>query len=89
MSAIAAAVLFAIALLLHVSGQALGPLDTTFFMLAGLIAAALRHKAVREERARSADPDPAVEASTREASTLSAPQGSAPRIRGERLVTGV
>jgi hypothetical protein len=40
-TAIIAAVLFAIALLLHVSGQALGPLDPTFFEYAGLIAAAL------------------------------------------------
>ncbi len=40
-TAIVAAVLFAIALLLHLAGLSLGPLDTTFFMLAGLVAAAL------------------------------------------------
>ena len=40
-TAIIAAVLFGIALLLHISGQALGPLDVTFFELAGLVAAAL------------------------------------------------
>jgi hypothetical protein len=41
MTAIVAAVLFGIALLLHLAGLSLGPLDSTFFMLAGLIAAAL------------------------------------------------
>lgn len=40
-SAIAAAVLFGIALLLHISVKAIGPLDVTFFELAGLLAAAL------------------------------------------------
>lgn len=40
-TAIIAAVLFAIALLLHLAGLSLGPLDVTFFELAGLIAAAL------------------------------------------------
>jgi hypothetical protein len=40
-TAIIAAVLFAIALLLHLAGQGLGPLDQTFFLYAGLIAAAL------------------------------------------------
>jgi hypothetical protein len=50
MSAIVAAVLFAIALLLHVSGQALGPLDTTFFMLAGLLAAALHLAGIGSSR---------------------------------------
>ena len=35
------AVLFAIALLLHLSGLSLGPLDVTFFELAGLVAVAL------------------------------------------------
>jgi hypothetical protein len=40
-TAIIAAVLFAIALLLHLGGLSLGPLDATFFELAGLIAAAL------------------------------------------------
>ena len=41
-SAIVAAVLFAIALLLHLANFAIGPLDSTFFMLAGLIATALQ-----------------------------------------------
>jgi hypothetical protein len=41
MTAIAAAVLFGIAILMHVSGLAFGQLDSTFFMLAGLLAAAL------------------------------------------------
>ena len=40
-TAIVAAVLFAIALLLHLGNLSLGPLDVTFFALAGLIAAAL------------------------------------------------
>jgi hypothetical protein len=40
-TAIVAAVLFAIALLLHLSGLSLGPLDVTFFQLAGLVAVAL------------------------------------------------
>jgi hypothetical protein len=40
-TAIVAAVLFGIALLLHLAGLSLGPLDSTFFMLAGLVAAAL------------------------------------------------
>jgi cation transport ATPase len=40
-TAIVAAVLFAIALLLHLANLSLGPLDFTFFELAGLIAAAL------------------------------------------------
>jgi hypothetical protein len=40
-TAIIAAVLFAIALVLHLAGLSLGPLDSTFFMLGGLIAAAL------------------------------------------------
>jgi hypothetical protein len=40
-TAIVAAILFAIALLLHLANLSLGPLDTTFFMLAGLTAAAL------------------------------------------------
>jgi ABC-type Co2+ transport system permease subunit len=34
-------VLFGIALLLHLASLSLGPLDSTFFMLAGLVAAAL------------------------------------------------
>jgi hypothetical protein len=41
MTAIIAAVLFGIALLLHLAGLSLGPLDVTFFELAGLVAAAL------------------------------------------------
>ena len=40
-TAIIAAVLFVIALLLHLSGLSLGPLDVTFFELAGLVAVAL------------------------------------------------
>lgn len=40
-SAIVAAVLFAIALLLHLANLSLGPLDVTFFELAGLVAVAL------------------------------------------------
>jgi hypothetical protein len=40
-SAIVAAVLFAVALLLHLANLSLGPLDVTFFQLAGLVAVAL------------------------------------------------
>lgn len=40
-TAIIAAVLFAIALILHLTGLSLGPLDVTFFQIAGLLAAAL------------------------------------------------
>jgi hypothetical protein len=40
-TAIVAAVLFVIALLLHLSGLSLGPLDVTFFELAGFVAVAL------------------------------------------------
>jgi hypothetical protein len=40
-TAIIAAVLFGIALLMHLAGFGIGPLDSTFFMLAGLVAAAL------------------------------------------------
>ena len=40
-TAIVAAVLFAIALLLHLANLSLGPLDVTFFELAGLVAVAL------------------------------------------------
>jgi hypothetical protein len=39
--AVIAAVMFALALLLHVSGLSLGPLDATFFELAGLLCVAL------------------------------------------------
>jgi uncharacterized membrane protein len=41
MTALIAAVLFGIALIMHLAGFALGPLDDTFFMLAGLVATAL------------------------------------------------
>lgn len=41
MTAIVAAVLFVVALLLHLAGIALGPLDVTFFELAGAVAVAL------------------------------------------------
>lgn len=40
-TAIVAAVLFGIALLLHLANLSLGPLDTEFFWLAGLVAVAL------------------------------------------------
>jgi hypothetical protein len=40
-TAIVAAVLFAIALLLHLANLSLGPLDVIFFELAGLVAVAL------------------------------------------------
>jgi hypothetical protein len=40
-TAIVAAVLFGIALLLHLANLSLGPLDTTFFWLAGFVAVAL------------------------------------------------
>jgi len=40
-TAIIAAVLFGIALLLHLANLSLGPLDTEFFWLAGLVAVAL------------------------------------------------
>ncbi|MGH3874273.1 MAG: hypothetical protein ACRDSR_22690 [Pseudonocardiaceae bacterium] len=42
MLAIVAAVLFALALVLHLAGVALGPLDPTAFMLAGLLCLALQ-----------------------------------------------
>lgn len=41
MTAIVAAVLFGIALLMHLANFSFGQLDSTFFMLAGLVAAAL------------------------------------------------
>jgi len=41
MTAIVGAVLFAVALLLHLANLSLGPLDATFFELAGLLAIAL------------------------------------------------
>ena len=41
MTAIVGAVLLAIALLLHLAKLSLGPLDVTFFELAGLVAVAL------------------------------------------------
>jgi hypothetical protein len=40
-TSIIAAVLFAIALLLHLADLSLGPLDMTFFWLAGLVCVAL------------------------------------------------
>ena len=40
-TSIIAAVLFAIALLLHLANLSLGPLDVTFFWLAGLVCVAL------------------------------------------------
>lgn len=40
-SAIAAAILFAIALILHLAHLSLGPLDETAFLLAGLLLTAL------------------------------------------------
>jgi hypothetical protein len=40
-TAIVAAVLFAIALVLHLAGLSLGPLDVTFFQLAGLLCVGL------------------------------------------------
>ncbi|HEX8758968.1 MAG: hypothetical protein M3186_16045 [Actinomycetota bacterium] len=42
MLAIVAAILFALALVLHLAGVALGPLDATAFMLAGLLCLALQ-----------------------------------------------
>ncbi|MGQ0717763.1 MAG: hypothetical protein ACT4NP_10710 [Pseudonocardiales bacterium] len=42
MLAIVAAVLFALALVLHLAGVALGPLDPTAFLLAGLLCLALQ-----------------------------------------------
>jgi hypothetical protein len=41
MTAIVGAVLLAVALLLHLAKPSLGPLDVTFFELAGLLAIAL------------------------------------------------
>jgi hypothetical protein len=42
MLAIVAAILFALALVLHLAGVALGPLDPEAFMLAGLLCLALQ-----------------------------------------------
>ncbi|MDQ4092166.1 MAG: hypothetical protein M3143_01730 [Actinomycetota bacterium] len=42
MLAIVAAILFALALVLHIAGVALGPIDATAFMLAGLLCLALQ-----------------------------------------------
>ena len=42
MLAIVAAILFALALVLHLAGVALGPLDLEAFMLAGLLCLALQ-----------------------------------------------
>lgn len=52
MSAIAAAVLFAIALILHLAHLSLGPLDETAFTLAGFILTALHLAGVGATRRR-------------------------------------
>lgn len=49
-TAIAAAVLFAIALILHLAGLSLGPLDETAFLLAGLLLVALHLAGVGTSR---------------------------------------
>lgn len=46
MFAIVAAILLALALVLHLAGVALGPLDPTAFMLAGLLCIALQFAGV-------------------------------------------
>jgi MFS-type transporter involved in bile tolerance (Atg22 family) len=46
MLAIVAAILFALALVLHLADVALGPLDPTAFMLAGLLCLALQFAGV-------------------------------------------
>ncbi len=46
MTAIVGAVLLAVALLLHLANLSLGPLDVTFFELAGLLALALHFAGV-------------------------------------------
>ncbi|MDQ3761527.1 MAG: hypothetical protein M3460_07440 [Actinomycetota bacterium] len=46
MLAIVAAILFALALVLHLAGVALGPLDAFAFMLAGLLCLALQFAGV-------------------------------------------
>jgi len=50
MTAIVGAVLLAIALLLHLAKLSLGPLDVTFFALAGLLALALHLAGVGTRR---------------------------------------
>ncbi len=50
MTAIIGAVLLAIALLLHLATLSLGPLDVTFFELAGLLAVALHLAGVGTHR---------------------------------------
>lgn len=50
MSALVGAVLLAVALLLHLAGLSLGPLDVTFFALAGLLALALHFAGVGTRR---------------------------------------
>jgi hypothetical protein len=50
MTAIVGAVLLAIALLLHLAKLSLGPLDVTFFELAGLLALALHLAGVGTRR---------------------------------------
>ena len=51
MTAIVGAVLLGIALLLHLARLSLGPLDVTFFELAGLLAIALHLAGVGATRA--------------------------------------
>lgn len=50
MSAIAAAVLFAIALILHLAKLSLGPVDETVFLYAGLVLAALQLAGIGAQR---------------------------------------
>jgi hypothetical protein len=50
MTAIVGAVLLAVALLLHLAHLSLGPLDVTFFELAGLLALALHFAGVGTSR---------------------------------------
>jgi hypothetical protein len=50
MTAIVGAVLLAVALLLHLAQLSLGPLDVTFFELAGLLALALHLAGVGTRR---------------------------------------
>ncbi len=50
MTAIVGAVLLAVALLLHLANLSLGPLDATFFELAGLLAIALHLAGVGTRR---------------------------------------
>jgi hypothetical protein len=50
MTAIVGAVLLAVALLLHLAQLSLGPLDVTFFELAGLLALALHFAGIGTSR---------------------------------------